>query len=83
MARRKFQTRLSEDTAEEVDVYNAERGISQAEGVRRLIQAGLEAEASDDDDDDETERAAQQGTIYFVILAALLALNLAATIGVI
>lgn len=80
MSRRKFQTRLADDVAEEVDEYLAERGISQAEGVRRLIHAGLEAEA--DDDDDDLERAGQRGTIYFVIVVGLLVLNLAATVGV-
>lgn len=86
MARRKFQTRLADDTAEQVDEYIGELGISQAEGVRRLIQAGLEAEADDDDEDDtddDTERAAQRGTIYFLIIIGLLTLNLAATYGVI
>ena len=80
MSRRKFQTRLADDTAEKVDEYLAERGISQAEGVRRLIQIGLEAEAEADDD---TQRAAQNGTIYFIILVGLLVLNLVATLGVI
>ena len=84
MAREKYQTRLPDDTAKRVDAYNAEHGITQAEGVRRLIQAGLEAEADDEDTDDEnTYRAAQKATIYFVILAGLLTLNLVATLGVI
>ena len=84
MAREKYQTRLPDDTAKRVDAYNAEHGITQAEGVRRLIQAGLEAEAEDDDAEDEnTYRAAQNATIYFLILAGLLTLNLVATLGVI
>ena len=84
MPREKYQTRLPDDTAKRVDAYNAEHGISQAEGVRRLIQAGLEAEVEDDDTDDEnTYRAAQNATIYFLILAGLLTLNLVATLGVI
>ena len=84
MPREKYQTRLPDDTAKRVDVYNAEHGISHAEGVRRLIQAGLEAEAEDDETDDQnTKRAAQNATIYFLILAGLLTLNLVATLGVI
>ena len=86
MAREKYQTRLADDTAKQVDAYNAEHGISQAEGVRRLIQAGLEAEAEDDDADDGLERAAQSGTIIFIVILgviALLVLNLVASLGVI
>ena len=84
MPREKYQTRLPDDTAKRVDAYNAEHGISQAEGVRRLIQTGLEAEAEDDETDDQnTNRAAQNATIYFLILAGLLTLNLVATLGLI
>ena len=86
MAREKYQTRLPDDTAKRVDAYNAEHGISQAEGVRRLIQAGLEAEVEDDDADDGLERAAQSGTIIAVVIIgviALLVLNLVASLGVI
>ena len=84
MPREKYQTRLPDDTAKRVDAYNAEHGISQAEGVRRLIQAGLEAEAEDDETDDQnTKRAAQNATIYFIILVGLLTLNLVATLGLI
>ena len=93
MPREKYQTRLPDDTAKRVDVYNAEHGISHAEGVRRLIQAGLEAEAEDDDAeaedddaDDGLERAAQSGTIIAVVIIgviALLVLNLVASLGVI
>ena len=86
MAREKYQTRLPDDTAKRVDAYNAEHGITQAEGVRRLIQAGLEAEADDEDTDDGLERAAQSGTfILLVILGVigLLVLNLIASLGVI
>ena len=93
MPREKYQTRLPDDTAKRVDVYNAEHGISHAEGVRRLIQAGLEAEAEDDDAeaedddaDDGLERAAQSGTIIAVVIIgviALLVLNLVASLGLI
>ena len=88
MSREKYQTRLADDTAKRVDGYNAEHGISQAEGVRRLIRAGLEAEAEDDDADDEDglQRAAQSGTIIFIVILgviALLILNLVASLGVI
>ena len=88
MPREKYQTRLPDDTAKRVDVYNAEHGISHAEGVRRLIQAGLEAEAEDDDAeaedddaeaedddaDDGLERAAQSGTIIAVVIIGVIAL---------
>lgn len=47
MAREKYQTRLPEDTAGDVDEYIKERGISQSEGVRRLVETGLEVERDD------------------------------------
>lgn len=52
MARKKYQTRLPADTADEVDEFIDERDISQAEGIRRLVQSGLEAQ---DEPDDETD----------------------------
>ena len=82
MAREKYQTRLAADMAEKVDEYKDELDISQAEAIRRLIEAGLEAEASAETGG-ETERAAQRGTIYFIIIVGLLTLNLIATLGVI
>jgi hypothetical protein len=47
MPRQKFQTRLPADMAEKVDEFQDEHDISQAEAVRRLIDAGLEVERDD------------------------------------
>jgi len=47
MPRQKYQTRLPADMAEKVDEYRDEHDISQAEAVRRLIDAGLEVERDD------------------------------------
>lgn len=47
MPREKYQTRLPADMAEKVDEYKDENDISQAEAVRRLIEAGLEVERED------------------------------------
>ena len=45
MAREKLQTRADPDTVEDVTSYAEEKGISEAEAVRRLLRAGIEAEA--------------------------------------
>ena len=47
MPREKYQTRLPADMAEKVEEYRDEHDISQAEAVRRLIDAGLEVERDD------------------------------------
>lgn len=78
MPKKKYQTRLPADTAEDVDEYRDEHEISQAEAVRRLVSAGLKAEA---DGDGETHRAAQVGTVYVIIGLGLLAANLVATLA--
>ena len=45
MAREKLQTRADPDTVKDVRSYAEEKGISEAEAVRRLLRAGIEAEA--------------------------------------
>lgn len=47
MPQDRYQTRLPADTADKVDTYVDEHEISEAEGVRRLIQTGLEIERDD------------------------------------
>jgi hypothetical protein len=67
MAKKRYQTRLPADQAEQVDEYIEQRQISEAEGVRRLVLAGLEAEGmedsagvdSDEDDADEADEDAE------------------------
>ncbi len=48
MTRERYQTRLDEDVAREVDAYVARNDLSQSEGVRRLVREGLESVNSDD-----------------------------------
>jgi hypothetical protein len=48
MTRERYQTRLDEDVAREVDSYVARNDISQSEGMRRLVREGLESVNSDD-----------------------------------
>lgn len=43
MAKERYQTRLPEDKAKEVDEYKENRGISDAEAVRRLVLRGLDS----------------------------------------
>jgi cell division protein FtsX len=69
----RYQTRLPADDAERVDEYVEANDVSQAEGVRRLIRAGLEAE-SQDDDRGEIQRAAQVATVVSTVLVAIFAL---------
>ena len=84
MAKEKYQTRLPADTADEVDDYIAEREISQAEGIRRLVESGLKAEAEPGDEPNgQLERAHQRGTLTTAIIIGLLTLNLVLTLGVI
>lgn len=59
MPKERYQTRLSDDRAERVDKYVQDHDISQSEGVRRLILAGLEAETETDDSDETVLRAGQ------------------------
>jgi len=49
---KKYQTRLPDDDADRVEEYLDEHEISQSEGVRRLIRAGLYAESRERDLDD-------------------------------
>jgi len=49
MSRKKYQTRLSDDTAERVEQYIEDRDISEAEAMRRFIGTGLEVEEYSDD----------------------------------
>lgn len=44
-----FHTRLDEDDAAALEEYQDSRNLTTAEAVRRLIQAGLEAETEDED----------------------------------
>lgn len=44
-----FHTRLDADDAAALEEYQDSRNLTTAEAVRRLIQAGLEAEAADED----------------------------------
>ena len=48
MTRERYQTRLDEDVAREVDAYVARNDISQSEGMRRLVREGLESVNSED-----------------------------------
>jgi len=43
MPKERYQTRLPEDKAKEVDEYKQNRGISDAEAVRRLVLKGLDS----------------------------------------
>lgn len=43
MTKEKYQTRLPSNVADEVDEFIDDRDISQAEGVRQLIERGLDA----------------------------------------
>lgn len=82
MARQKYQTRLPADMAEKVDEYRDEHDISQAEAVRRLIDAGLEVERDDGEIIDtrgmatarmnETARTAGGAMIGVMVLLLLL-----------
>jgi hypothetical protein len=56
MAQTKYQTRLPNDDAERVEKYVESRNISQAEGIRRLIRAGLDVEAPEDTDESTVTR---------------------------
>lgn len=76
MGKTKYQTRLDPDDAERVDEYVAEHDLSESEAVRRLVRAGLEAEADDEADDMATARmnetARQSGTILMVLMLGFL-----------
>ncbi|CCC41965.1 hypothetical protein [Haloquadratum walsbyi] len=48
MPRERYQTRLDEDIARDVDAYVARNDISQSEGMRRLVREGLESVNGDD-----------------------------------
>ena len=48
MTRERYQTRLDEDVAREVDAYVARNDLTQSEAVRRLVREGLESVSSDD-----------------------------------
>ena len=48
MTRERYQTRLDEDVARQVDAYVARNDLTQSEGVRRLVREGLESVNSDD-----------------------------------
>lgn len=50
MPKQRYQTRLPEDKASEVDEYKQERGISDAEAVRRLVLKGLDTDQDTDQD---------------------------------
>ena len=81
MARKKYQTRLPADTADEVDEFIDEREISQAEGIRRLVESGLDAQDEPDEaTDDEVHRAAS-GPVFPLVIIVLLVLNLAVSLG--
>lgn len=41
-------TNVQPDVHEQIEEYRKQRGISKSEGMRRLIQKGLEAEENDD-----------------------------------
>jgi len=77
MARKKYQTRLPADTADEVDEFIDEREITQAEGIRRLVESGLEAQ--DEPDEYEGGRIERAGYPRGVI-PAILVLVLVSTI---
>jgi hypothetical protein len=49
MPQDRYQTRLPTDDAERVDDYAENHDISESEAVRRLIRAGLNAEAAESD----------------------------------
>jgi hypothetical protein len=54
-----YQTRLDPDDAGAVDDFAEDRGVTDAEALRRLVKAGLEAvdeDEADEDDDAETEK---------------------------
>jgi hypothetical protein len=83
MAQDRFQTRLPADDADRVEEYRAAHEISQAEAVRRLIRAGLEAEFQDDDDLGQLQRAGlAPGIIQVILLLAVLGLQTAILAGV-
>ena len=42
MAKRQYQTRLPDDTADQVDEYADRRNINRSEAVRRLVTEGVE-----------------------------------------
>jgi hypothetical protein len=42
--KKQYQTRLESDTADRVDEYRDENEMTDAEAVRRLVRAGLEAQ---------------------------------------
>jgi hypothetical protein len=46
----RFQTRLNSDDAEAVGEYQDQTGASEAEAIRRLVRAGLDAERTDEDE---------------------------------
>jgi hypothetical protein len=61
VARDKVQTRLPADRAEEVYGFQEDRDISQAEAVRRLVYAGLEAVDEDEADGAEGDEDEADG----------------------
>jgi hypothetical protein len=74
MASEKYQTRLPSDHAERVDQFVDERGISKAEGVRRLILAGLdaaEAEEANGEEPAEGDAPTDEKREYITNLAQL------------
>ena len=88
MARQKYQTRLPADMAEKVDEYRDEHDISQAEAVRRLIDAGLEVERDDGEIVDTRDMAeARVGENVRlaggVLIALMLAFLVLAEVGVV
>ena len=88
MPREKYQTRLPADMAEKVDEYRDEHDISQAEAVRRLIDAGLEVERDDGEIVDTRDMAeARVGENVRlaggVLIALMLAFLVLAEVGVV
>lgn len=75
MGNPKYQTRLPSDTADEVETYMDEHDISQAEAIRRLVEAGIESKANEG----ELQRAAgQNGTLILILILGLLSFVLQA-----
>ena len=79
MPKVKYQTRLPPDTAEEVEEYKDERGLTQAQTVRRLVQNGLEAEKRGSEERSVWETVPQQA-LYVVRVSLTLALAALATV---
>ena len=82
MPKELIQAREDGDVIDEIEDFADEKEITRSEAVRRLIRTGLETETQPTDTG-RTYRAAQSGTVYFLILAGLLTLNLVASMGVI